>query len=96
MSRKWDGIRCKSYSFSGVEGGLLVLAETNDRRAINVSIVDGLQTVMAVQITAEQFEALCNLNSAYDGLECRAVAPEPPALSDEPLEQAIGPPDPLF
>lgn len=88
MATKWEGIRCKSYSLPG-EGGELVISETIDRLAIEVSVrqKEPLEVSLSVRLNKEQFEALCNMNSAYDGLEITKSEPQPVLEEPETVEQ---------
>jgi hypothetical protein len=64
-------LTCKSFAIRGVNGNYLRLSETMRRDEIVISIeennANGL--IATVRIDAEAFAALCNMNSAYDGLE---------------------------
>lgn len=85
--QNWEGIRNKSFTLPGVDGGELTLSETSGRTAIAVSIrcdAGGSEmTTCSVELTKRQFDALCNMNSAYDGLEVREV-PKPAGWDDAP------------
>ena len=76
--QNWEGIRCKSFSLPGTDGGELIISETIDRKTIEVSIrCDTGQeqlTACSVSLTKLQFEALCCMNSSYDGLEVKAAS----------------------
>lgn len=74
-------IRCKSFTYLGVDGNHLTLAETTDRSAILVSIQqnDEQGRIATVRLSAEQFEEVCRSNG-YDGLEVEepSVSPSTP------------------
>lgn len=75
MATEWEGIRCKSFTLPGVNGGEVVISETIDRQAIEISVRQNgpphIADALTVRLTAEQFDALCGMNSAYDGLEVK-------------------------
>jgi hypothetical protein len=86
--KKWDGIRNKSFTLPDLSGGgELVISETSDRRTIAVSIrCDSGGAELAhckVDLTKAQFDALCDMNSSYDGLEVRED-PKPAGWDDAP------------
>src|SRR5215831_12782514 len=85
MPTNWEGIRCKSYSLAGIDGGELVISETIDRLAIEVTVqhpgMPNMKDSLMVRLTAKQFEALCNMNSHYDGLEVKGPQAEEPAAA---------------
>jgi hypothetical protein len=80
MATNWAGIRNKSYALPGQTGCILVISETTDRQHIEVTIIhDGQSPLttdsLSVKINAAQFEALCRMDSSYDGLEVRTIVP---------------------
>ena len=70
-----QGIRCKSYTLPGIDGGEITIAETIDRQSIRVTAIGKILESVTLFITAEQFEALCDFGSLYDGLEVKKSAP---------------------
>lgn len=95
MAINWIGIRCKSFTLPG-KGGELVIAETIDRTAIEISVrqagAPGLPDTLSVRLSKEQFNALCNMNSAYDGLEVlKEVTDEAPELIDADFAEIAAP-----
>ena len=76
MSKNMEGVRNKSYTLPGINGGELTLGETINRQSIKVVAKDSDNRIISLLITKEQLEALCATNSVYDGLECR---PSPPS-----------------
>jgi hypothetical protein len=90
--KKWDGIRNKSFTLPDLNGGgELIISETSSRRTIAVSIrCDNGGAELAhcrVELTKAQFDALCSMNSSYDGLEVRE--PKPGAWPDDAPEGAV-------
>jgi len=76
---------CKSYTIQGTNGCELELAETVGRQEIEITI-RGFGDPATVRLDAVHFEALCNMNSAYNGLEVRKSAALEPEL--EPVADA--------
>lgn len=80
-------ITTKSFTLHGhgdMRGMMLTAAETEDRYGIYVRI--GQDTDFhGILLDAEQWDALCTMNSSYDGLEIR-TRPEP--ASAEEAEEA--------
>jgi hypothetical protein len=76
----WRGIRNKSFTLPGVAGGELVISETTDRDAIEITVrrngVPNLPDELSVRLNAAQFEALCRMDSSYDGLQVEKPEPE--------------------
>jgi len=77
MAKSKEGISCKAYTLTGIHGGEITIAETIDRRSIRITALGTNCIVSTLFITAEQFETLCGFDSSYDGLEVKAVPPEP-------------------
>jgi hypothetical protein len=89
MASKWEGIRCKSFTFPGINGAELVIAETIDRLSIEVTVkqagAPNITDSLIVRLNAEQFKSLCGLDSYSDGLEVLSPRPEPaPAIEPAP------------
>lgn len=83
MPTKYEGIRCKSYTLPGIDGGELEISETIDRLSIEVTVRGVLNAdSLSVRLSAEQFEALCYMGSLYDGLEVKKPGQQP--LPEEP------------
>lgn len=62
----------KAFTLRGVDGNYLTLSETEERDAIVVYIREigpVARPEARVLLNAEQFEALCSMNSRYDGLK---------------------------
>lgn len=87
MATKWQGIRNKSFTLPG-EGGDLIVSETIDRLAIEITVRLGSSSRSSVRLSAEQFEALCGMSSVYDGLEVRKREPQ---LVESDADAAEGP-----
>lgn len=93
MNSKFQNVGCcKSYTLSGIDGGELSISETVDRLAIEIRIrPHATAQGETIRLHKDQFDALCGMNSAYDGLEVQnppasklvRVAEEP---DDEPAE----------
>lgn len=93
MVGKGQGILYRSISLPGLDGGTLMFSETLDRKSIEVTLTsdvgDPQVVACGVRLNKAQFEALCNLNSTYDGLmviedegEAQPQAGEPPAVME--------------
>jgi hypothetical protein len=99
---KWEGIRNKSYALPGIDGGELILSETIDRHAIEVTVRAGLRTErgaslttlesLTVRLNKAQFQALCGMDSLYDGLEVIERGPEELTQDEVPAEVEHGDP----
>jgi hypothetical protein len=75
---------CKAFTLPGSNGYNLVLAETVERKEIEVSIQNHSHLEVAtVRITGEQFQLLCRMDSSYDGLEVLKLLKP---LEDDPAE----------
>jgi hypothetical protein len=83
------GVGCKSYALPGIDGGELVVSEVIDRSSIEITLRQSgnrnLTDSLSVRLNAAQFAAICNLGSAYDGLEVRTP---PPMEVEEDIEVA--------
>ena len=93
MNSRFQNIGCcKSYSLYDESGAELEIAESLDRMTIGVTAYSSEDSV-TVHLTKGQFEALCSMNSSYDGLEVHerltAIQPEASAEEDEPEDYAI-------
>lgn len=77
---------CKAYTIHA-RNGVVVLAETPDRLAIEIT-VDQAVGDDGVYLTRAQFQTLCGMNSSYDGLEVND-APEPEVPEPEEEEDDV-------
>jgi len=80
LSKKHDGVS-KAYTVPGIDGGEITFSETIGRDRIKITATRPNCVPTVLFITAEQFEAICGFDSAYDGLEVKPSA-EPDAVLD--------------
>jgi len=91
MKNSKEGISCKAFTLPGIDGGEITFSETMDRLSILITATgkDGL--ICRLHIAAEQFAAMCDFDSHYDGLTVRQSAPAEVIDADFPIAQLEDP-----